>query len=306
MTYEVIIKLLDQTEYKGIFSLQNSKIYIRSLIDEDEYEAMFWQLIKKGYTTVEQDGSEYSITREEFGNSLEAIFAKLQQDGLNLLYTQTEVAVFSLVADGDDLNPEVIAYLGTGTRFVQSAESIYRYVNNVDYEPKIQIRSASYAVDIQDIKNDDAALVTFVEEINREFVDVQRYLTNNAYAKALQNLFDMVAVTTLKTLSIVVQSRPEPIVLSIEAIKKIKREFKRTLSTSLFENSVNAKEFMRAFDDKKHRALLDVSPVYHLHFSSEGLYKKTKRLYEENKNIRISGSYISKLTIDVSNVAEVN
>jgi len=304
MTYEVIIELLGTVEYKGIFSFQNEKIYIRSLIDEDNYEDMFWQLIKQGYTKVEQDGIDYNITRDEFANNIEAIFEKLHNSGLNITWTQTDVAVFSLVADGDDLNPEVIAYIGTGTRFIQSAESIYRYVNNVDYEPKIHIRSASYAVDIQDIKNDDNALIAFIDEINREYVDVDRYLANNAYAKALHNLFDMVSVTTLKTLNIVVKSIDDPLQISIEAIKNIKKNFKDTLSTSEFKKSVNAKEYMRAFDDKKHRALLDISPVYHLHFHSEDLYNRTKILHEQNKNIHIFGSYKSKLTIDVSSVIE--
>ncbi len=305
MTYEVIIKLLDTTEYKGIFSFENEKIYIRSLIDEDEYESMFWQLIKKGYTRVAQDGLDYSVTREEFSNNLESIFEKLQKSGLDITYTQTDGAVFSLVADGDDLNPEVIAYIGTGTRFVQSAESIYRYVNNIEYEPKIQIRSASYAVDIQDVRNDDDALVAFVDEINREFVDVERYLSNTAYAKALQNLFDMVAVTTLNTLKIVIKSQEEPIDLSIEAIRQIKKDFKDTLSTSPFSETVDARESMRAFDDKKHRALLDISPVYHIHFDSENIYTRAKDMYEQNKKMLISGSYKSKLTINVSSVVEV-
>jgi len=305
MTYEVIIELLGTVEYKGIFSLQNNKIYIRSLIDEDEYEAMFWQLIKQGYTKVEQDGIEYNITRDEFHNNLVSIFEKLQNSGVEITYTETNSSVLSLVADGDDLNPEVIAYIGTGTRFVQSAESIYRYVNDIDYEPKILIRSASYAVDIQDVRNNDDALIAFVDELNREFIDVERYFENSAYAKALKNLFDMVAVTTLKTLSIAVQSIDEPLELSIDAIKKIKKDFKDTLSAAPFSERVNARESMRAFDDKKHKALLDAPPVYHLHFESEALYEKAKRIYEQNKNIRISGNFKSKVTVNVSAVAEV-
>ena len=305
MTYEVIIELLGTVEYKGIFSLQNNKIYIRSLIDEDEYEAMFWQLIKQGYTKVEQNGMDYNITRDEFNNNLINIFEKLQNSGMEITYAETHSSVLSLVADGDDLNPEVIAYIGTGTRFVQSAESIYRYVNDIDYEPKILIRSASYAVDIQDVRNDDDVLVSFVDELNREFIDVERYFLNNAYAKALHSLFDMVSVTTLKTLSIVLQSQTEPLQLSIDAIKNIKQNFKETLSTSPFSKSINARESMRAFDDKKYKALLDASPVYHLHFESEALYKKAKRLYEQNKNIRIDGYFKSKVTVNVSTVVEV-
>ena len=302
MTYEVTIKLLDAVEYKGIFSFSNEKIYIRSLIDEDEYESMFWQLIKKGYTKVEQDGMDFHITREEFDNNLVLIFEELQDNGIELTYSETDKAVFSLVADGDDLNPEVIAYLGTGTRFVQSAESIYRYINNVEYEPKIQIRAASYAVDIQDVKNDDDALVAFVEEINSEFVDIERYFQNSAYAKALQNLFDMVSVPTLKVLNIVVQGRAKPLVLSIEAIKNIKRDFKEELSRQSFSKIINAGESMRAFDDKKHKALLDETSVFHLHFHSDDLYNKTKKFYEQNKRIFIQGNYKSKFTIDVSSV----
>jgi len=304
MTYEVIIKLLDTVEYKGIFSLQNNKIYIRSLIDEDEYEAMFWQLIKKGYTQVEQNGLNYKITREEFNNNLVKVFEKLQSGGLEIAYEEVSSSVFSLVADGDDLNPEVIAYIGTGTRFVQSAESIYRYINNVDYEPKILIRSASYAVDIQDVKNDDDKLIKFIDELNREYIDVSRYLDNGAYRKALQNLFDMVSVTTLKTLSIVIQSKKEPLTISIKAIKKLKKSFKMILSHSMFEKSFDAKEQLRAFDDKNKRVLLDLSSVYHLHFNNDNLYEKIKQMHNEDKNITLKGNYKSTHTIDVLNVVE--
>lgn len=305
MTYEVTIQLLETTQYKGIFSFENGKIYIRSLIDEDEYESMFWQLIKRGYVQVDKVGGKCNITLEEFNNNLVQLFEKLQNDGLELEYIESDSAVFSLVADGDDLNPEVIAHIGKGTRFIQGAESMYRYVNDISYEPKIQIRSASYAVDIQDMKNDDISLKAFINEINEEYVDAARYLQNNAYAKALHSLFDIVAVTTLKTLNIVVSSQKEPLEISINALKNMKKNFKETLSSSLFKESLFAQESMRAFDDKKYRALLDISPVYHLHFESEALYKKAKEMYDTNKEIIISGTYKSKLTIDVSSVVAI-
>jgi len=74
MTYEVIIKILDSIEYKGLFSLHNNKIYIRSMIDNDEYEDMFKQLIDDGYVTTHKNENDYNVDLINFDNNLNDIF----------------------------------------------------------------------------------------------------------------------------------------------------------------------------------------------------------------------------------------
>ncbi len=44
-TYKLIITLLGEVEYEGIIAKVNDKIYIRSQIDKDDYEAMIKELL---------------------------------------------------------------------------------------------------------------------------------------------------------------------------------------------------------------------------------------------------------------------
>ena len=306
MTYEVTIELLEQIEYKGILSLDNNKIYIRSLVDLDEYEAMFWQLIKNGYVDVQRDGIDYDISVTDFKNNLTNIFEKLQNDGLNISFVEiaNDAYSFSLVADGDDINPNVIAYLGKGTKFIALGESLFKCANNVDYEPKINIRAASYAVDIQEVQSNIESLRELINTINNGILDVNRYLNDINYAKVIKNLFDVVAVETLTSLNIHIPNE-QNLTLNVDAIKILKRNFKNLLANADFNISVFTHESLRAFDDKKHKVVLDISPTYYLHFLSIELYDTLKSLYAQNKKVSIEGTYKSKQTIEVSRIVEV-
>jgi len=86
MTYEVVITLLDQVEYKGLFTINNEKVYIRSLIDTNDYEDMFLELINDGDLRIEQNGIDYDIQVKNFNNDIESIFRQLIEDGFNLTY----------------------------------------------------------------------------------------------------------------------------------------------------------------------------------------------------------------------------
>ena len=90
MTYEVTISILDKITYKGLFSLKNKKIYIRSLIDEDNYEEMFKELIQEGYVEVKRNGIDLNVKVIEFENNLLTIFETLKSDGFDIKYHKIE------------------------------------------------------------------------------------------------------------------------------------------------------------------------------------------------------------------------
>ncbi len=303
MTYEVTITLLDVVEYKGLLTLHNNKIYIRSLIDSHDYEKMLRQLIDDGDIIAHRDGIDYDIQVTDFQNDIESIFQKLIDDGFSLTYEEIEDTnySFSLVADGDDLNPEVIAYLGTGVKFVSLAESLFRYVNRMDYEPKINIRASSYAVDVQEVTNDRTALEQFIEDVNNQNINIDRYMSDSLYSKVINRLFDVASVGTMKILKIEF-NEDDYIGIDIRAVKKLKGRFKSLLETHSFKKNVNTRDSLRAFDDKKKKAILDVSPTYYLHFNDNSVYEAIKEAYQNNSDISINGSYKSKQTILVDKI----
>lgn len=304
MTYEVIIRMLDEVEFKGLFSLHNNKIYIRSLIDKEEYEEMFKQLINDGYVSTEKNENDYNVNVIEFQNSLEDIFEKVQEKGIELSFEQidNEAYTFSVVADGEDLNPQVIAHLNKGTKIIGLSETLFKYANNVDYEPKINIRASSYAVDIQEINNDDNKLLELIQSINDQNINVQQYLTDTLYSNAINSIFDVVGIETLDSLKISLRNNRE-IVLDINNIKNLKRNFKSILlDASFIQENINTIDFLRAFDDKKYKVILDIKPVYYLHFDDVNIFRQLKDSYNENKMVTIRGSYKSKQTILVTHI----
>ncbi|MEZ4694412.1 MAG: hypothetical protein R2837_10610 [Aliarcobacter sp.] len=304
MTYEVIIRMLGEVEFKGLFSLHNNKIYIRSLIDKEEYEEMFKQLINNGYVSTEKNENDYNVNVIEFQNSLENIFDKVQEKGIELSFEQidNEAYTFSVVADGEDLNPQVIAHLNKGTKIIGLGETLFKYANNVDYEPKINIRASSYAVDIQEINNDDNRLIELIESINEQNINVQQYLTDTLYSNAIHSVFDVVGIETLDTLKINLRNGRE-IVLDINTIKNLKRNFKTMLSgTEFLQENINATDLLRAFDNKKYKVTLDIKPIYYLHFDDENIFRQLKDSHDENKIVTIRGSYKSKQTIQITSV----
>ena len=306
MTYEVIVKMLNEIEYKGLFSLHNNKIYIRSLIDEDNYESMFKQLIDGGYVNTEKidNSNDYTISLIEFHNNLENIFNQVRAKGIDITFDQLQDNdyTFSVIADGEDLNPQVMAHLNKGTKIIGLSENLFKYANNVNYEPKINIRASSYAVDVQEINNNDNKLIELINSINNDNIDVSEYLTNYSYSNTINSIFEVVGIETLDTLKIKFRNETE-LTFNINAIKNIKRNFRSRLSSLNFiQENINTQESLRAFDDKKHRVLLDISPVYHLHFANENIYSQLKNSYNSNNNVTLRGSYKGKQTIEISRV----
>jgi hypothetical protein len=80
--YGVSIKLLGDTEYEGLFTIENNNITISSLIDTDNYEDMFLELINRGYTKIENN----KIKVIHFDKDLVSIFKYLKSNGLDITY----------------------------------------------------------------------------------------------------------------------------------------------------------------------------------------------------------------------------
>jgi len=104
MTYEVKITLFNEVEYKGIMTVENGKLYIRSLIDLDNYENMFQKLYEDGDIKVyENDNIE--ITKF---NSLEELFELLKKD-FDLEYKIIDDKhLTSVIVNDKDLHPNTI------------------------------------------------------------------------------------------------------------------------------------------------------------------------------------------------------
>jgi len=303
-TYKLIITLLGEVEYEGIIAKVNDKIYIRSQIDKDDYEAMIKELLTGigdiKITKSPNNPYDFCIEQKKF-NSLEEFFIELQESGFEIDYKKIEdnYKTFSLVAEGDDLSPETIAYLKEGTLLINLAQNLFTMSNNVFYEPKINLRAGSFAIDIQEETNIDN-LKILINNLNKGTIEVEKYFTNKYYKKLIDNLSKASKIKTLENLTIELFNN-EKLTLNLKAIEKISSQLPKIIKSKLFNKTVSYDQ-LRAFDEKNKRVLLDDNVVYHLHLKEKDFNELYKLYQQKIGKINIVGNFKSTQTIDVIQV----
>ena len=306
-TYKLIITLLGEVEYEGIIAKVNDKIYIRSQIDKDDYEAMIKELLTGigdiKITKSPNNPYDFCIEQKKF-NSLEEFFIELQESGFEIDYKKIEdnYKTFSLVAEGDDLSPETIAYLKEGTLLINLAQNLFTMSNNVFYEPKINLRAGSFAIDIQEEINIDN-LKILINNLNKGKIEVEKYFSNKYYKKLIDNLSKVSKIKTLENLTIELFN-DEKLTLNLKAIKKISSQLPQIIKSKLFNKTVSSDQ-LRAFDEKNKRVLLDENVVYHLHLNEKDFNALYKFYQQKISKINIVGNFKSTQTINVTQVKKI-
>jgi len=303
-TYKLVIFLLGEVEYEGIIAKINNKIYIRSQIDKDNYEEMIKEmLIGKGDIQIKKSPEhpyDFCIEQKRF-NSLEEFFANLEESGFEIEYKKIEdnYKTFSLVAEGDDLSPETIAYLKEGTLLINLAQNLFTMSNNVSYEPKISLRAGSFAIDIQEEINIDNLRI-LIHNLNQGTIEIEKYFTNQPYKKLIDNLSKVSKIKTLENLTIELFNN-EKLTLNLKAIEKISSQLPKIIQSKPFNKTISYNQ-LRAFDEKNKRVLLDADVVYHLHLKEKEFNELYKYYQKKIDKINIIGNFKSTQTIDVKQV----
>ena len=306
--YKLIITLLGEVEYEGLIAQINNKIYIRSQIDKDEYEAMIKELLTGiGDIKVKKSPDhpyDFFIEQKKF-NSLEEFFIELKESGFEIEYKKIEdnYKTFSLVAEGDDLSPETIAYLKEGTLLINLAQRIFTLSNNVYYEPKLNLRTGSFVIDIQEETNIDN-LKDLIKDLNQGAIEIEKYFTNQLYKKLIDNLAKVAKIKTLKNLTIELFNN-EKLPLNLKAIEQISLQLPKIIQSKLFNEIISYNQ-LRAFDEKNKRVLLDADIVYHLHLEEKEFNELYKFYQNKIDKINIIGNFKSTQTIDVKQVKKTN
>jgi len=306
-TYKLIITLLGKVEYEGLIAKVNDKIYIRSQIDKDDYEAMIKELlIGIGDIKVTKSPNhtyDFCIEQKKF-NSLEEFFIELQESGFEIEYEKIEdnYKTFSLIAEGDDLSPETIAYLKEGTLFIKLAQNLFTMSNNVSYEPKMNLRAGSFVIDIQEKINTDN-LKILVEKLNQGTIEIEKYFDNQLYKKLIDNLYKISKIKTLKNLTIELLNN-EKLILNLKAIEEISSQLSKIIQSKAFNKTISYKQ-LRAFDEKNKRVLLDADIVYHLHLKEKEFNELYKFYQKKIDKLNIVGNFKRTQTIDVKQVKKI-
>jgi len=300
MTYELTIKLLNEIEYKGIIAYKNNKFYIRTLIDSDEYELMMKELLfEKGYISLSPiDEINFDVNITKF-DDINQFFEFLKEKGFDIEYKPIDNFVsFSVIADGDDLLPETIAIMKEGTKIINFAQALSNFSNNTYYEPKIQIRASSFAVDVQE-EVDSQKIKEIITKINNSDINIDEYFTNNLYKKLIDSLIELSKIKTLNKLFIKINN--ENIIIDKHSILNIKNYIKEILNKKIFETTTPYHN-LRAFDEKKYKVILDTdNGVFYLHLN-KNLLAKLKDYYSQKYNIKILGYFKKPKTINVTTV----
>ena len=303
-TYKLIITLLEEVEYEGIIAKVNDKIYIRSQIDEDEYEKMIKEmLLEKGDIKVTKSPNhpyDFCIEQKKF-DSLEEFFIELQESGFDIEYKRIEdnYKTFSLVAEGDDLSIETISYSKEGNLLINLTQNFFTMTNNVSYEPKINLRAGSFAIDIQE-EIDITNLKNLISTINQGIIEREKYFTNQSYKKLIDNLSKVSKIKTLGNLTIELLDN-EKLTLNLKAIKNISSELPKIIQSKPFNKTISYNQ-LRAFDEKNNRVLLDDDIVYHLHLKEKEFNEIYKFYQKQIDKINIIGNFKTTKTIDVKEV----
>jgi len=300
-TYEVKIKLFNETEYKGIMTEEHNKIYIRSYIDLDDYETMFKSLYEDGYVKVDETDK---VEMRKF-NSLKEILQYLKNDFDITYQVIDDNFLFSLVAEGKDLHPETIAINKEGMKLISLAQNFYNCANNINYEPKVKNFASSFGVGIQEIEGNNEKLIEIISDINNnKFLDINRFFNDKIYNKLVRALLDVLSVKTLDKLTLNINNKPYT--LQLNSIKQLKQDYERALQSKIVDIKIEPKNSLRAFDDKKLKADLDYSLFsknwFRLHFDSKELFEKLQNNYKNNLTTNIKGNLISSQTIQVTKV----
>jgi len=302
MTYEVKIILFNEVEYKGIMTIENGKLYIRSLIDLDNYENMFQKLYEDGYVKVYENDNIEVI---KF-NSLEEMFGFLKED-FDLEYEIIDDKyLFSVVADGKDLHPNTIAMKKEGMKLYELTISLYNYANKNNYEPKIEVYASSFGVGIQESDGNNEELINIINQINsNNFLDLDKFFKDLRYKKLINSLIEVVSIKTLDNLFIKIGNRK--IHINLKAINKLKENFDYQLKNKKISVLIEKpQEQLRAFDKKNLRVILDYELFgkswFSLHFDDSNVFNKLLEMYNDNTSITIEGFLKKVQTIEVKKV----
>lgn len=329
--YALTITNGDNIDFKCLIS--EDVEYLRVQIDELDYETMINQLIKDGYTSIEQvgtqtlssDGHEYDkpIYEEKHTEfkTPQDIYEALLEDGFECqLESQADFnKVLEFSVDGQDLGIEVIT--NTNKRKITTAANfLFKAANNEDYEPTEIEKSGSYSLVLSDSNTNSSLkenIVNILNELKNATIDRDRYFLKDNYYAFITSFIEIASMRHLDILKLKVGEKDdEKISLTKANLLSIKQavEIVQTSKAFIYKKTMDDKLIAFEINDKNERKFklhsddgFDDGRIRVCYVESAELYEKIQKYSKEIINFR--GYYKSAtrtVTIESATIIENN
>lgn len=192
---------------------------------------------------------------------------------------------------------QVIA-LKDETRLTIFAINSFKYVNNSNYDPKLERQAGSLKVSVQEGYINFDSLYAFLHNIKQGSFDVGKYFAQETYKKLVDSFGELAKIRALEQVSI---GKEKLLTFNKEEIIDFVKNKERGIASKSFI-SVLRKKDLRAFDAKKYKFVWDgpeQNKSFYIHVN------QNIKLFEELSNIddqasmKAEGSFKSTKTIEL-------
>ena len=306
--HTLLIKHNGKIEFKAIFTNDG---YFRVQIDELDYEPMMDELWEKGYETFEKIQTEqtpegctrdiFDVTQtQDFSKNVQNIYTFLTNSGFDCeLIEESDTPTLTVTAYGKDLHPEVIANSEDGL-FSDFTIALFKEVNNIYYEPKLEKEASSFKVMVKEIEIDTFNLNNLITDFRNKIFDTERYFSNEHYKKLVNSFINLKYIKTLKHILI---NEDENLIFTKDDILTFEQIKDQKISERPFFANVEKKS-LRAFDNKNLTFKYD-SDHGVLHMNAEQvLFDRIKR--STSASVQLSGTYTKIKSVKITSIVTPN
>ena len=281
--YKVVLKFANEEIFRGFFV--NTTNY-RIVKDEINLEEMIEELIEKGSIKLNQidtlSCNDYShpvfnLEKTEV-NDLDVLFQKIQNLGYETIIEENKNDI-EIIAIGKSLHPDIISQTDEN-RVSKFSISMFKSVNNKNYEPPLKKVNGSFKVKILD-EFDKEKLEFFLHDLKNG--KIQETMINK--------IEELTKIDDLELLKINISDN-KYIEFTKEELKNIlskQKKLKQKNKTNIEFQTSN----IRSLDNKNLSFKIDLDKVIFVTCKNEKIFNIINDLYfsKDNKKIKIRGYY---------------
>lgn len=302
--HTLLIKYEGHIEFKAIFT---SDGYFRVQVDKIGYEKMIDELWDIGYETFEKTAEEpthdgctrdiFNITNiQNFNKNVQDIYNFLVNEGFDCeLISESQTPTLTVTGYGKDLHPDVIA--NTEDNILSDFTiNLYKAVNIINYEPKIEKQASSFKVLVKELEINDNNLSTILNDFKNKIFHTDKYFSDEYYKKLINTFINLRYIKTIKSIKINEDDNFSFSKNDIIEFEKIKND---KISERPFSQTVTQNE-MRAFDSKNLSFKYDsIHGVLHMSLDEINFNKIKRNL---SRPMQLTGTYKSIKSIHIETV----
>lgn len=312
-TYSLIIRFDSRIEFEALLS--DDVKYFRVLKDLQSYEKIINQLLQDGYiksTRVNDevisldDGTSYNkpIFNEThiLINSPQELLELLTEQGMECELQDKLNNVMEIIADGQDIgfDGNIIAP-SDRSALMNFSTSIYKAVNDSDYDPALLEDTGSYKLIVQDaVVNNKTVnyLKSILKNIENEIFDANEYTNNHKYRQIINEINEIFNVKNLSILKFNILQ--ETITIKKSILSFLHTSIASAYASQSFNQIITNP---KAFNDENDFTFKIYLPEMRIVKTTYEIYRKAEK--NKSKSLRLTGRYESSKTIRIDKITIV-